>query len=132
MFAPPTKAPPSRRDRRGEAGTTMIEVILTATLLIVASLSLAYSVSTSSVASKGTDRMLRVQQSLDESRETIDQLPFHELQSWDGVEADFGDHRITATILPVEDGLLLVELTARDDQTNSTVARVATYRSGDR
>ena len=119
-----------RSARRGEEGFTLIEVLIASAVMLVTSLSLAAAFSATGLSSRSSDRAVAIQTSFESTMSGLEEVPYHELLSWNGTQVDRGDHRVEILTRRIEVGLVLVEMTAVDDGSGRVLARLATYRSG--
>jgi hypothetical protein len=117
--------------RRRRAGITLVEVLLATAILLLTSLSLAYAFSSTSILSRGSERSVAAGASLENVRESLAEVPYAELLSWNGVQVDRGDHAVVVTTSVVQIGLILVEIRAVDERTGVELGRLATYRAAE-
>lgn len=115
----------------GEAGFTLVEVVVSLALVLLTSLSMVYTFTSAGSASHSADRAVAVQLSLEDTVQVLDDQPFEQLLTWNAVERDYGDHTVTIAANLAQVGLVMVELTATDDRTGTVLGRLASYRAGD-
>jgi Tfp pilus assembly protein PilV len=118
------------RENHPSAGFTMLEVMIAASFLMMTSLSLALSYSSTGLASRQSDRSVTVQSSLESTMETLGDVNYSQLLSWNGISMNRGDHVITVGTNQVGLGLILVELVVTDQNSGALIGRLATFRSG--
>jgi hypothetical protein len=118
-----------QRRRRSEQGSTLIEMVVSACLLMMTSLSLVYTYSSTGLVNHASQRDVAIQESMENLAETLVDVPYSDLLSWNGISVDRGDHRVTIAANQIEVGLIVVEYVATDDHTGTVLHRVATYRS---
>jgi prepilin-type N-terminal cleavage/methylation domain-containing protein len=119
------------RRRRKSGGFTFIELTIAMAILALVGLSMANAFSTTTSASLQSDRSLRVQSSLQATYESVADVAYEQLLSWNGVVSPHGDHDVTIAASLVKAGLVELEFTVSDHRTGATLARLATYRSGE-
>jgi hypothetical protein len=115
--------------RRHVAGVTFVEVMLATAILLLTSLSLAFAFSSTSLASRNSERAVAARASLESVAASVANVPFPQLLSWNGVKVDRGDHTIEITTSLSQVGLIAVELRAVDDRTGVELSRIATFRA---
>ncbi len=140
----------SPRKQFAQAGISLVEVMIAAALLMMTSLSMALAYGSTGLSSRVSDQILSVQTGLETVSQSLDELPFVQLLSMNGVQlkpaldplADpdaldaanqdaAAPYTIFVAVNTVELGLVLIELVAIDDTTNAVLSRFATYRSGE-
>jgi prepilin-type N-terminal cleavage/methylation domain-containing protein len=119
------------QSRRNSGGFTLIELMIAMAILAVVALSMANAFSTTTSASLQSDRALRVQSSLQSTYESVADVAYDQLLSWNGVVTAHGDHDVTIAANLVQVGMVELEFTVSDHRTGATLARLATYRSGE-
>lgn len=112
-----------------QAGSTLIETVVAACLLMMTSLSLVYSYSSTGLANRLSERDLAVQVSIETVAESLLDVNYRDLLSWNGIAVDRGDHTVTVAANNSAVGLIVLELVATDDATGTVVGRMATYRA---
>lgn len=117
--------------RHANSGMTLLELMVAASILAIVSLSLVHAFSTTTSASVQSDRSMQVQSSLQSTYETVADVSYDQLLSWNGVVAKHGDHVVSFSTHLVKVGLVQIELTASDARTGDVLARLASFRSGE-
>ncbi len=118
-----------RRGRRRSQGIALVEILIAVGVLVMTSLMLAYAFTSAGLSSKMTDRAVVAQASLASVVESVADVPYDQLLSWNGIASDRGDHTVTINANLAQVGLIVVEVTVRDDRTQAVLARLATYRA---
>jgi prepilin-type N-terminal cleavage/methylation domain-containing protein len=113
------------------SGMTLLELMISASILAIVSLSLVHAFSTTTSASVQSDRAQQVQTSLQSTYESVSDVSYDQLLSWNGVVTHHGDHDVTVAANLVQVGLIEVDFTVTDQRTGSVLTRLATYRSGE-
>lgn len=114
-----------------QAGSTLIEVLIASSLLLITSAFLASTMGSIAVASRGADQAVSVQIALDNVRTLVDDTQFVDLLALNGSSFARAGVTVGLTANLAAVGLVVIELTAVDDATGAIVARSATYRSGE-
>lgn len=120
---------PNARSSPGEAGISLIEVLVCAVLLVLTCLSLVHAYTALSRSSKQSARALVVAGSIDAVSAAVVDVPFDQLLAWNGTRMDRGDHSVNVATNLLEVGLILVEFIVTDDNDGAVLGRVATLRS---
>jgi len=114
---------------KGQRGHSLLEVMIAATVLLLASLGLAHAFTSAGLAGKRSEREEVARRSLEQVAEEICDSPFSQLLSWHGATRDFGDHTVIVEARAASPRLILVECAVLDDTTLQVLARVATYKA---
>ncbi len=117
--------------RGRQRGSTLIESLIAASVLAVTSLAVVNGFTTTALSSLQSDRSLHVQGSLQAAYESLRDVAYDQLLSWNGVVAQHGDHVVAFSTHLVKVGLVQIELTASDARTGDVLARLASFRSGE-
>ena len=117
--------------RPAPQGLTLLEVVVATAVLAVVSLAVVNGFSATAISSIDSDRALKVQGSLQACYESLHDIPYAQVLSWNGVVSDRGDHRVVLSAHLVQKGLVQVEFTALDKRNGRILARMATLRSGE-
>ncbi len=120
-----------KQRERASGGLSLVELLVAVAVLAVTSLALMQSFSTVSLSSYASDRAVNVQSSLQTTYESIGDVAYEELLSWNGVVVNRADHRVTVTSNLVQPGLIQLDLTVTDTRSGDVLARLETYRSGE-
>ena len=115
---------------RGQAGFSLVEVMFATAFIVISSVSVIYAYTSTSLASKMADRSVASQDSLQAVGESLQDIPYDQLLAWNGIIVDRGDHSVNVFANQVGVGLIMLEFVVTDDQTNTVLDRLATYRSG--
>ncbi len=121
----------SRRRRCRQAGLSLVELMVAIAVLAVTALILTGSWTMASRASHASDQSLAVEAALQATYDSVADVAFVELLSWDGVTVDRGDHTIAVLATLVAVGVVQLEFTATERSTGAIVGRLATLRSGE-
>jgi hypothetical protein len=118
-----------RTTRTGQRGNSLLEVMIAATVLLLASLGLAHAFTSAGIAGKRSEREEVARRSLESIADELCTAPWSQLLSWHGAVRDFGDHTVVVEAHATSPRLILVECAAIDDATQQVLARVATFRA---
>jgi hypothetical protein len=119
----------STRSRRGIGGTTLLEVVIATAILLLTSLSLAYAFTSTEITTRSADRATNFRASLQAVAESVADVDYADLLSWNGVTVDRGDHSVVVATALVQVGLISVEVRVVDDDTGTVVGRLASLRA---
>lgn len=120
----------SGRDRR--RGATLIEVIVAAAILLLASLGLAHAFTAVGLAGKRSEREEGARRSTEAILEELAGVPWSQLLSWHGATRDFGPCTVIVEARLTSPRLILIECAALDDTDHAVLARIATLRAEER
>lgn len=118
-----------RTTSKGRRGNSLLEVMIAATVLLLASLGLAHAFTSAGLAGKRSEREEVARRSLEVIADDICNTPYAQLLSWHGASRDFGDHTVIVEARSSSPRLILVECAVIDDTTLQVLARVATYKA---
>lgn len=99
-FLPPWRRGRSERRRSSETGFTLLEVVISMGVLVVASMTVATSTTSSFQAVDQSEINIRVEKAIQETMESIRAVPFDGLEALDGNQLNTNDKtkRILVTI----------------------------------
>lgn len=110
---------------------TLLELMVAASILAIVSLALVHVFSTTTSASVQSDRSMQVQSSLQSTYESVADVAYDQLLSWNGVVTHHGEQDVTVAANLVQVGLIELEFTVTEARTGAVLTRLATYRSGE-
>ncbi|MBL8843502.1 MAG: hypothetical protein JNL90_18420 [Planctomycetes bacterium] len=119
---------PHERRRRG--GFALVELMVTSLVLMTGCVALVLSTSSTSLATYKAAQSTVAQNSLAWVEESLADVEYADLLSWNGVALDRGDHTARIAAQLVAPGLIGLEVTVADDRTGALLCRIATLRSG--
>ncbi len=119
------------RSPRAARGTSLLEVLVAVTILLLTSLGLAHAYTSAGLAAKVSERDTAAQQAIEQVTDDLGEIPFSQLLAWNGAQRDFGNHSTTLRLRAVTPRLVLVECVATDDTTGAPLASFATYRASE-
>ncbi len=121
---------PKRATRSRRSGFALVELMVTSIVLMTGCVALVLSTSTTGLATFKAEQASVTKNTLDWLLESLADVEFDDLLSWNGVSFDRGDHTARVNATTVSLGLISLEMTVTDDRTGSVLGRIATLRSG--
>lgn len=118
------------RSVRAQGGFALVELMITAMVVMMGCAALVLSTSSTGLATLKAEQAAVTRNSLEWLLESLADVEYDDLLSWNGVSFDRGDHTARVVAVPVSLGLIRLELTVTDDRTGATLGRLATLRSG--
>ncbi len=132
MAGPASSVKKTRAQRRPrQAGLGLLELMVALVVLAISALALTGSWSVATRAAHDSDQALNAQAALQSVYDSVADVTFDQLLSWDGVTVTRGDHVVTVSATQVGAGLVQLGFVAIESASGRTAGRLATLRSGE-